>query len=41
MKAAVKCKLLLYADASALLVSGKDVSKVERTLSMELWAVSK
>ena len=33
MKAAVKCKLLLYADDSALLVSGKDVSEVERTLS--------
>ena len=40
MKAAVKCKLLLYADDSALLVSGKDVSEVERTLSMELGAVS-
>ena len=34
MKAAVKCKLLLYADDSAFLVSGKDVSEVERTLSM-------
>ena len=40
MKAAVKCKLLLYVDDSALLVSGKDVSEVERTLSMELGAVS-
>ena len=40
MKAAVKCKLLLYADDSALLVSGKDVSEVERTLSMELGAVT-
>ena len=37
---AVKCKLLLYADDSALLVSGKDVSEVERTLRMELGAVS-
>ena len=33
MKAAVKCKLLLYADDSALLVIGKDVSEVERTLN--------
>ena len=40
MKAAVKCKLLLYADDSAFLVSGKDVSEVERTFSMELGAVS-
>ena len=40
MKAAVKCKLLLYADDSALLVSGKDVSEVERTLSMDIGAVS-
>ena len=40
MKAAVKCKLLLYADDSALLVSGKDVSEEERSLSMELGAVS-
>ena len=40
MKAAVKCKLLLYADDSVHLVSGKDVTEVERTLSMELWAVS-
>ena len=40
MKAAVKFKLLLYADDSALLVSGEDVSEVERTLSMELGAVS-
>ena len=41
MKAAIKCKLLLYTDESALLVSGKDVSEVESTLSMELEAVSK
>ena len=40
MNVAVKCKLLLYADDSAILVSEKDVSKVERTLSMELGAVS-
>ena len=30
MKAAVKCKLLLYADDSAVLVSGKDVVEIER-----------
>ena len=41
MKAAVKCKLLLYADDSALLVSGKDVLEIERILSVELGAVSK
>ena len=40
MKAAVKCKLLLYADDSALLVSGKDVLDIERILSVELGAVS-
>ena len=40
MKAAVKCKLLLYADDSALLVSGKDVLEIERILSVELGAVS-
>ena len=39
MKAAVKCKLLLYADDSALLGSEKDVFEVERTLSMELRAM--
>ena len=33
MKPAVKCKLLLYADDSAPLVSGKNVSELERTLS--------
>ena len=40
MKAAVKCKLLLYADDSALLVSGKDVLEIERILSVELGAVN-
>ena len=40
MKAAVKCKLLLYADISALLVSGKDVLETERILSEELGAAS-
>ena len=40
MKAAVKCKLLLYADDSALLVSGKDGLEIERILSVELGAVN-
>ena len=40
MKAAVKCKLVLYADDSALLVSGKDVLEIEMVLSVELGAVS-
>ena len=39
-KAAVKCKLLLYADDSALLLSGKDVLEIERILSVELRTVS-
>ena len=41
MPAAVKCKLLLYADDSALLVSGSDVSEIEKTLGNELDSVSK
>ena len=40
MKEAVKCKLILYADDSALLVSGKDVVKIEQVLSRELKAVN-
>ena len=36
MKAAVNCKLLLYADDSALLVAGKDVVNIESLLSEEL-----
>ena len=40
MKAAVKCKLILHADDSALLVSGKDVVKIEQVLSRELKAVN-
>ena len=40
MKAAVKCKLLLYADDPALLVSGKDVFEIERILSVEVAAVN-
>ena len=40
MKAGVKCKLTLYADHSALLVSGKDVVYIEQVLSRELKAVN-
>ena len=40
MKAAVKCKLILYADDSALLVSGKHVVKIEQVLSRELKTVN-
>ena len=36
MKAAVNCELLLYADDSALLVSGKDVVNIESLLREEL-----
>ena len=36
MRAAVSCKLLFYADDSALLTSGKDVSEIEGVLSREL-----
>ena len=35
MKAADKCRLLLYAAKSALLVSGKYISGLERILCME------
>ena len=40
MKAAVKCKLLLYADDSALLASSSDVSEIEDVLSRELESVT-
>ena len=40
MKAAVKCKLLLYADDSALLASSSDVLEIEDVLSRELESVS-
>ena len=40
MKVAVKCKLLLYADDSALLASSSDVSEIEDILSKELESVS-
>ena len=36
--AAVRCKLLLYADDSALLVSGKDTQLIQESLSSELEA---
>lgn len=39
MSAAVNCKLLLYADDSALMVSGKEVDDIEQTLSRELESV--
>ena len=40
MSAAVKCKLLLYADDSVLLASGKDIVEFEATLSSELKSVN-
>jgi hypothetical protein len=40
MSAAVKCKLLLYADDSVLLASGKDIVEIEATLSAELKSVN-
>lgn len=36
MPASVNCKLLLYADDSALIVPGKDVLSIEQTLTSEL-----
>ena len=39
MSATVRCKLLLYADDSALLVSGKDVAEIEAALNVEHEAV--
>ena len=36
MHSAVSCKVILYADDSALLVSGNNISTIESTLSMEL-----
>ena len=40
MESAVKCKLILYADDSALLVSGKHVKVIQETLGKELCALS-
>ena len=36
MEAAVSCQLILYADDSALLVSGRDVGLIEEWLGNEL-----
>ena len=36
MEAAVSCQLILYADDSALLVSGRDVGLIEERLGNEL-----
>ena len=40
MQAAVSCKLLLYADDSALIVSDKELKNVENKLSVEMSCVS-
>ena len=40
MESAVKCKLILYAEDSALLVSGKDIKVIQETLGKELCALS-
>ena len=40
MSSAVTCDLLLYADDSALVVSGKDPGQIEHTLSRELESIS-
>ena len=40
MSAAVKCKLLLYADDSVMLASGKDIVETQATLSSELKSVN-
>lgn len=36
MPAAVKCKVILYADDSSLLVSGRNISQIQETLTDEL-----
>ena len=40
METAVSCRLILYADDSALLVSGTSVSVIEETLGHELTSLS-
>ena len=40
MCSAVNCKLLLYADDSALIVPGKDVKEIELQLTKELKSIS-
>ena len=39
MPATTNSKLLLYADDSSILVSGKDVSQIQATLSKELESI--
>ena len=39
MPAAVKCKLILYADDSALLVAGKNCAIIQQRLSSELESI--
>ena len=41
MPGAVKCKLLHYADDSALMVSGRNVTEIETTLTVELNSIHK
>ena len=41
MEAAVSCQLIIYADNSAILVSGKDVNKIEEQLRSELSSLNK
>ena len=36
MESAVSCRLILYADDSALLISGRDVTSIQNELGMEL-----
>ena len=40
MEAAVSCRLILYADDSALLVSGTSVAVIEETVGHELTFLS-
>ena len=40
MQGAVTCTLLLYADDSALVISGKNLVTIERQLSLQLESVS-
>ncbi len=41
MKLSVSCKLLLYADDSVLLVSGKNLNDISNTLTKELQSCGK
>ena len=40
MEIAVQCKLLLYADDSALLIPGRNLKDIEKQLSRELSCIS-